>query len=321
MSRNPNRGRVLLAFAAVYVVWGSTYLAIRYAVETIPPYVLGAVRFLFAGAILYTVATLRGAPRPTRAQLRTAAITGVLMLALGNGAVNWAETTTPSGIVALIVSTVPLWMVLVDWARPHGRRPRGMVFAGLALGLVGMLVLVGPGVFVGQGNVPASGALMLLVGSLSWAVGSIVTRHGARPQSPLMATALQMLTGGVAFVIIAAVLGELGGFSLSRVSGASALGALYLALVGSLVGFTAYMYLLGAVSAAKAATYAYVNPIIAVVLGWLVAGEPIGPRTLVAAAVILTGVAIITATQSSSPHTTDEHSVPLPPNEQTRTAA
>ena len=321
MSPKHNRGTVLLAFAAVYLVWGSTYLAIRYAVETIPPYVLGGVRFLFAGTILYAFASWRGAPRPTRAELKMATITGVLMLALGNGAVNWAETTTPSGIVALIVSTVPLWMVLVDWARPNGRRPHGMVFVGLGLGLTGMLVLIGPGVFVGQGHVPASGALMLLVGSLSWAVGSIVTRQGARPASPIMATALQMLTGGAAFVLIAAALGEFNGFGLASVAPRSALGALYLALVGSLIGFTAYIYLLGAVSAAKAGTYAYVNPIIAVFLGWLVAGEPIGSRTVVAAAIILAGVAIITVTQGAAAHTTDEHPLPVRPDQHARSAA
>jgi drug/metabolite transporter (DMT)-like permease len=321
MSPTHNRGRVLLAFAAVYIVWGSTYLAIRYAVETIPPYMLGGIRFIIAGAILYAVAAWRGASRPTWAELRAAAITGTLMLALGNGAVNWAETSVPSGIVALMVSTVPLWMVLVDWARPNGRRPHRLVFVGLALGLVGMLVLVGPGVFVGSGHVPAAGAIILMVGSLSWAVGSIITRQSARPKSPLMATAVQMIAGGIAFFVIAVMLGEQHGVSFAAVSGRSALAALYLTLVGSLVAFTAYIYLLGAVSAAKASTYAYVNPVIAVVLGWLFANEPLGPRTVIAAAIILTGVAIITVTQGSTSHTTDEHPLPIRPDQRARTAA
>jgi drug/metabolite transporter (DMT)-like permease len=316
-----NRVPVLLAFAAVYLIWGSTYLAIRYAVETIPPYILGAIRFVIAGLILYVVAVWQGAPRPTRAELRTAAVTGVLMLALGNGAVNFAETTVPSGIVALIVSTVPLWMVLVDWLRPGGRRPHRFVFAGLALGLGGMLVLVGPGIFTGNGHVPAGMSLLLLLGSLSWAVGSIATRHGARPRSALMATALQMIFGGLGFVAIALSLGEFASLHIGAIGMRAAIGALYLTFVGSLVAFTAYIYLLGAVSAAKAGTYAYVNPIIAVLLGWLVAGEPIGPRTLVAAAIILSGVAIITITQHNTPSTTGEQPVPAPPVQRERSAA
>ncbi|HJQ20699.1 MAG TPA: EamA family transporter [Gemmatimonadaceae bacterium] len=303
-----NRSRVLLAFATVYTIWGSTYLAIKYAVMSIPPFVAGAGRFLVSGAVLYAIASARGAPRPTAAQVRTAAITGVLMLAFGNGAVMWSELSVPSGIAALIVAAVPLWMVLIDWLRPHGVRPRALVFVGLAIGVVGIVVLIGPSVVDGAGQLGPA-ALILLAGSFSWAFGSIVTRRGARPDSPLMTTALQMLAGGVAFIVLAAALGEFRGFALANVTLRSFLGWGYLVTFGSLLGFTAYIYLLGAVSPAKAGTYAYVNPVVAVFLGWLIAGEPIGARTLIAAAIILAGVAIITTTQSPT-HATGEHPVP-----------
>src|SRR5436190_5335964 len=303
-----NRTHILLAFAAVYVIWGSTYLAIKYAVASIPPFMTGAARFLVSGVVLYAFATMRGAPRPTKGDLRTAIITGVLMLAFGNGAVMWAETSGPSGVAALIVAAVPLWMVLIDWLRPHGVRPRTAVFVGLGLGVAGIVVLVGPGAFAGAGTFGAA-TLVLMGGSLSWAFGSIVTRRGQRPRSPIMTTALQMLAGGVAFVIMSVSLGEYRGFALADVKTVSWLGWGYLVTFGSLLGFTAYIYLLGAVSAAKAATYAYVNPVVAVVLGWAIAHEPIGARTIGAAAIILAGVAIITSTQGSAPHT-GEHPVP-----------
>ena len=306
-----NRSRVIVAFAAVYIIWGSTYLAIKYAVESIPPFMTGAARFFVSGLVLYAVATMRGSSRPTWGDVRTAIITGILMLAFGNGAVMWAEMTVPSGIAALIVAAVPLWRVLIDWLRPHGVRPRAPVFAGLALGVIGIAVLVGPSAFAGTGSF-GTAALVLMCGSLSWAFGSIVTRRAKRPSSPLMTTALQMLAGSVAFVIMSLALGEPRGFSIANVKAVSWIGWSYLVTFGSLIGFTAYIYLLGAVSAAKAATYAYVNPVVAVVLGWAIAHEPIGARTVLAATIILAGVAIITSTQSSAAHT-GEHPVPGEP--------
>lgn len=316
-----NRTRILLAFGAVYFLWGSTFLAIKYSIATIPPFLMGGSRFLIAGAVLYAIARLRGAPRPTSSDWRTAAITGVLMIAGGNGAVVWSEQSVPSGIVALIVATVPVWMVMIDWLRPHGVRPRAPVFVGLALGIVGIVILVGPKAVVGQGHVDAFGASILVLGSLSWAAGSIITRRSERPSSALVTTALQMFAGGVAFAILSVIFGEWSEFALSAVSLRSLLGWLYLIVFGSLISFTAYVYLLGTVSAAKAATYAYVNPVIAVMLGWAFANEPVVARTLVAAAVILAGVAIITATQSSGGQATGEHPVPSTPGERARSAA
>ena len=318
-----NRTRILLAFAAVYVLWGSTYLFIKYAIETIPPFMLGASRFVVSGAILYVLARWRGAPKPTSHELRLAAITGVLMLGLGNGGVMLAEKTVPSGIVALIVSSVPIWVVLIDWLRPKGVRPKKTMFAGLALGVVGMIILIGPRAIVGEGNIDEIGTVILLVGSVSWSIGTLMTRWSTRPGSPLVFAALQMLAASAAMAIMSLTTGDWRQFTWSGMSGLSAFSFWYLVIAGSIVGYTAYVYLLGVVSAAKASTYAYVNPIIAVVLGWMFANEPLGGRTIIAAAVILGGVAIITSSQSSSGATTGEHPLPTPsPSKDTqRTAA
>jgi drug/metabolite transporter (DMT)-like permease len=293
------RGRLIAAFAAVYVIWGSTYLAIRYAVGTIPPFLMAGTRFLVSGAILYAWARRRGAGAPSRAVWRAATITGVLMLFFGNGGVVWAEQRVPSGITALLVAVVPLWMVLMEWLRPGGRRPHSAVFLGLVLGLVGIVLLVGPGAFVGHGDVDTIGALVLMVAAIAWAAGSIYSRHAARPSSAVMATSLQMLTGGVLFMLAAAVSGELTRFDIHAVTLPSAIGYFYLVTFGSLVGFTAYVYLLRNTTPAKASTYAYVNPVVAVVLGWAIANEPISWRTMLAAAVILAGVAIISVKGAS----------------------
>lgn len=316
-----NRTRILVAFAAVYVLWGSTYLFIKYAIETIPPFLLGASRFLVAGLVLYLIARWRGAPKPTAHDWRSAAITGVLMLGMGNGAVMWAERTVPSGVVALIVSTVPIWIVLMDWLRPRGVRPRVPVFLGLALGLAGMVILIGPKAIIGEGHVDEVGTLILLVGSLGWALGSILTRRFKRAGSPVVFSALQMIAAAGAMAVTAVVLSEWRSFSVSDISLRSALSVAYLVVAGSIVGYTAYIYLLGAVSAAKAATYAYVNPIIAVLLGWAFANESIGARTLIAAGVILGGVAILTLNQSGHAPT-GEFPVPKQPEaERERPAA
>ncbi len=293
-----SRSRLIAAFAAVYIVWGSTYLAIRYGVATIPPFALGASRFIVSGAILVGWGRWRGAPAPTRREWRDATVTGTLMLCGGNGAVAWAEQRVPSGIAALLVAVVPLWMVVIDWLRPHGVRPRASVIAGIIAGLAGVVLLVGPSALSGDGGADPIGSLVLIVGSLCWAAGSIYSRHGAHPRSAVMATGMQMIGGSVGLAIASVVTGEVQRFDLAAVSMPSAIGWLYLVTFGGLVGFTAYIYLLRVTTPAKASTYAYVNPLVAVFLGWAIASEPITARTLVAAAVILLGVAMITLAQS-----------------------
>jgi drug/metabolite transporter (DMT)-like permease len=295
--------RVLGALLSVYVVWGSTYLAIRYAVESIPPFLMSGVRFVIAGGILYVWARRRGSPAPSRSAWKAAVVTGVLMLFAGNGAVVWAEQLVPSSLVALIVAIVPLWMVLLDWFLPGGKRPTLAVSSGLILGLVGLALLIGPDALRGAGSGPSPTLIATFVpvaGSLFWAIGSIYSGRAARPASASLATGIQMLAGGAAFLLVALLTGEPARFHLSQVSTGAVLGFLYLLTFGSLVGFTAYIYLLGATTPAIAATYAYVNPVVAVLLGWAVAGETLTARTLTAAAVILGGVAMITFARSSS---------------------
>jgi drug/metabolite transporter (DMT)-like permease len=300
LSETHSRSHVLAAFAAVYIVWGSTYLAIRYAVETIPPFLMGGARFVVSGLMLYAWARMRGAPRPTKIEWRDATIAGMLMLCFGNGAVGWSEQRLSSGVAALIVAVVPLWMVLLDWARPRGTRPGLTTIVGVIVGLVGLAVLIGVGEMRSSGSIDKTAALILVLGSLSWAAGSVYNKQGVRPESSAMATGTQMLGGSVVLVAFGALTGELDDFSLSTISRASWLGWLYLVTFGSLIGFTAYIYLLKAVSAAKAATYAYVNPIVAVLLGWAIAHEAVTGRMIVGAAIILGAVAMITLAQSGS---------------------
>ena len=290
------RSHTLAAFAAVYLVWGSTYLAIRYAVATIPPFLMGGARFVISGLLLCAFTRLRGATAPTKPQWRAAFVTGVLLLVGGNGAVIWAEQHVPSGLVALIVAIVPLWMVVFEWARPGGKRPAPAVFVGLALGLVGLALLIGPDAFAGGGasKLDVGAALVPVVGAMLWALGSIYSRYAPRAASAQLATGMQMLMGGAAFLVVSVLAGEPRHFSLGAVTAPSMVGFLYLVTFGSLIGFTAYIYLLGATTPAKASTYAYVNPVVAVVLGWAVAGEPLTARMLLAAAIILGAVALIT---------------------------
>lgn len=324
MSRIPaeHRTRILIAFAAVYVIWGSTYLFIKYAIEAIPPFMMGATRFLLAGVMLYAFALWRGAPHANRHDVRSAAATGILMLGVGNAAVMWSELTVPSGVVALIVSTVPIWVVLIDWLRPRGVRPRLPVFLGLALGVAGMVILIGPRALQGRGHVNEIGALVLLVGSVSWALGTILSKGSKRSGSPLVYSAVQMMAAAAAMLVASVMTGEPARFSFAALTWRAALSWVYLVLAGSIIGYTAYIYLLGKVSATKAATYAYVNPVIAVLLGWAFANEAVGVRTLVAAAVILSGVAMITMTQAGAHAVTGEHPVPTEPHPQReRTAA
>jgi drug/metabolite transporter (DMT)-like permease len=301
------RARLLAAFAAVYVIWGSTYLAIRFAVETLPPLLMAGARFALAGAVLLLWSRLRERDGgPSARDWLTGLVSGALLLLGGNGAVVWAEQRVPSGIAALLVAIVPLWMVLLDWIRAGGRRPATPVFIGLALGLLGLGLLVGPGALHGGGVIDLTGAGVLVLGSLSWAIGSLYTQRAPRPSSPNRGSGAQMFAGGLCLLAVALATGEGAQLDLAHASTRSLLGFAYLVTFGSLIGFTAYMYMLAHTTAAKAGTYAYVNPVVAVLLGWAFANEPVTSRTLVAAAVILVGVAIITAARDKPVKRLDE---------------
>jgi drug/metabolite transporter (DMT)-like permease len=298
------RARLIAAFAAVYVIWGSTYLAIRFAVETLPPLLMASARFMIAGAIVLAWARLRDrAAWPTRVEWRVGLISGALLLLGGNGGVSWAEQRVPSGIAALLVAVVPLWMVLLDWLRPGGTRPRAAVFAGVGLGLVGLAVLVGPDAIRSGSGSDAAGAAVLIFASLSWAAGSLYTKFAPKSSSGTMATGAQMLAGGLTLLAASIVGGEPSHLDLAHASTESLVAFVYLLTFGSLIGFTAYVYLLSHTTAAKASTYAYVNPVVAVLLGWAIGHETVTKRTVLAAAVILAGVAIITVTRDEVPVT------------------
>lgn len=291
-SAGPSRLHILAAFAAVYLIWGSTYLAIRYAIDTMPPFFMAGVRFLIAGGLLYAWARLRGAPNPTLTHWRAAAVIGGLLLFGGNGGVTWSEQFVPSGLVALMVALVPLWVVLIDWLRPRGIRPSGPMMAGLLLGLGGMALLIGP--WETGGEIELKGALAVIAASLLWSIGSVYSRHAPLPETPLMATAMEMLAGGALLSLASVVTGELPSVNLAAVSPNSALALAYLVLFGSIVAFSAYTWLLKVTTPARAATYAYVNPVVAVILGWALADEALSLRTLIAAAIIVAAVVVIT---------------------------
>jgi drug/metabolite transporter (DMT)-like permease len=296
----PSRAQIIAAFASIYIIWGSTYLAIRYAVETIPPFIMGGTRFLVSGALLYAWARYRGAAKPTKLHWRNAILAGAFLLLGGNGAVVWAEQFVPSGLTALLVSILPFWLVIIEWVRPPRRRPVGAVLVGLVLGLIGIIVLVGPGNIGGQGDIRPLGALVLIFGSLSWAIGSFWSRDAELPNSGLLTTGMEMLGGGALLIIVGVLSGELAHFDVHHVSRASAVGLVYLITFGSLLGFTSYIWLLDKVSPAHLGTYAYVNPIVAVLLGWAIAGEVLSIRTAVAAAIVICAVALITTARSTT---------------------
>jgi drug/metabolite transporter (DMT)-like permease len=295
---------LLLAFAAIYLIWGSTYLAIRVAVATMPPFLMASARFLIAGGVLFGLLKLRGAPWPTAHQWRANAIIGILLLLGGNGAVVWAEQFVPSGITALLIGVGPLFIVLTEWAWPGGQRPTAVTMVALLLGFSGVTWLAAPWENAPGAGVHPGGVLAILLGCVSWSLGSIYSRHAKHGADPFLASSLQMLGGGVALLIVALASGDVARFEAAAVA-PSAWGAfVYLIGAGSLVGFSTFVWLMKHSTPARVATYAYVNPIVAVFLGWLILREPITPRTLVASIIIIAAVAII-ATAKSRPTRTE----------------
>ena len=281
--------RVALALAAVFLIWGSTYLAIRFALEGgFPPFLLGGIRFLLAGGLVFAFLRLRGVAAPTRAQWGNAAVMGVLLLVLGNGMVNFAEKSVSSGMAAVAVASAPLWMGM--FAAMRGQRPSGIEWVGLAIGFVGVVWLNAGSSL----NASRAGMLALLVATIAWSFGSIWSRGRDLP-SPFMASAAQMLCGGAAMLVLGLAIGE----RFDGLPSAHGLAAFaYLVVFGSIIGFSAYIWLLHHVRPALAGSYAYVNPAIAVALGAWLAGERFGRHELLAMGVILLGVVAITVAKA-----------------------
>ncbi len=300
-SPTPKRWQIITAFAAVYLIWGSTYLGIRLAVETIPPFSMAGSRTIVAGAILYAWARLRGAAKPEFAHWRGAAIVGGLLLLGGNGLLSWAQQRVPSGVSALIIGSVPLWMILLEWLWHRGPRPTVGIVSGLIVGFVGLGFLIAPGRLNSGTPIKPLDAVVLLLAAFLWAAGSLYSRRARLPSSQLLAAAMEMLAGGALLMLAGSVTGEWARFTPAHVSAHSLAAWCYLVTFGSLIGFTAYVWLLQVASPAHVSTYAYVNPVVAVLLGWKLAGEQITSRTLLAAAAIILAVVIIVTYSAEAP--------------------
>ena len=293
-STTPPRLLIFTAFAAVYILWGATYLGIRFAVEVLPPFLMVGTRFLIAGFILYLWARLSGAPRPDLSHWKSAAIVGLLMLVFGNGLVSWAEQKIPSGLAALTVATIPFWMVMLDWMRPRGTVPSSKVVLGLIIGFVGVSLLFQPWHSAEEGKYYLPGIAMLLVAAISWATGSLYSVRAKFPSSPVLSTGMEMLSGGLIALLVGTFRGELANIEVASITARSLLALTYLILFGSLAGFSAYMWLLRVCTPAWVSTHAFVNPVVAVFLGWALGGESLTASTLVAASLIVISVFFIT---------------------------
>lgn len=283
---------VIAAFAAVYTLWGSTYLGIRFAVESIPPFLMAGARHFTAGMALFAFARWRGAARPTWPQWRDATIVGVLLLVIGNGGLSWAEQRVASGTAALLCALTPLYMVMLDWLRPGGVRPRALVGVGLVVGFVGVGLLARGH---GEQHESAYGwsVVVVMIAAFTWAYGSMFNRTAHKPASPFLGVAMQMVAGGAVLFGVAAIRGEFGQFQPSHISAVSFGSWLYLTIAGSLIGYTAYIWLLHASTPARVATYAYVNPLIAVLLGCTLGHEAFSHELIVAGALIIVAVVFI----------------------------
>ena len=302
-SGRPPAVELLAAFAAIYFVWGSTFLAIRYAVETIPPFAMMAGRCLLGGAILLGIAAVRerGIVWPTRREWGGALVLGAFLFVGCHGVLAYAEERVPSGIAALCLATIPLFVPLLAWALPGGAPPSRRRSVALAAGFAGVALLVASQGT--SGGLHPADALLLLGSALSWAAGTVATRVVPVPRSPTVGAALPLLAGGVILTVIALASGELSGGSLDHVSGRSAGGLAYLVVLGTVVTFSAYVWLLRQVAPSRVATYAFVNPVVAVVLGWALAGESLTVGAVVASAVIVVAVAVAVSERERAPVT------------------
>ncbi|MGH9519399.1 MAG: EamA family transporter, partial [Terriglobales bacterium] len=292
-----SRTGIVVASVAIYAFWGSAYLAMKAGLATIPPLVLAGSRLLLAGSLMGGFALLQG-QRPARQHWRPLLATAALLFLGGHGLLYWGQTRISSGLAAVLFATIPLWMVLLEGLSSSGIRLGWRTLSGLLLGSVGVLLLVGPSRLLGAGRVDLVGAAAITVAALCWALGSLYATRAALPPSGALAGGLEMLLGGGLLLVLATVLGEFHGFQLGQVSAGSWTAIGYLVLFSSMIGFSCYLWLLKVASPARVSTYAYINPLVAVGLGWALAGEAITPRTLGAIALLLMAVVLIVRAQS-----------------------
>ena len=292
----PRAWKVLLAFAIIYFVWGSTFLAIRVGVREVPPFLLAGMRFLLAGLVLYGWMRARGAPSPTAREWGASSVLAVLIFVFDYGLLFWAEKRVPSGIAAVMMATIPVFMAIAEIVVLRTQRLTLRLGLALLVGLAGVGVLVGHSVSLGEAAVDRAGACALLFAAVSWSAAASLSRRLPSPASKVMSSGAQMLAGGVFLMLAAALVGEFRGFHAQAVSRGAWLALAYLIVAGSIVGFTAYVWLLHHESPTKVGTYAYVNPVVAVLVGYFLGGEAIGPRTIVGTLLVLVSVVVITTT-------------------------
>ncbi len=296
---------IIAAMAVIYIVWGSTYLAIRIAIDTVPPFIMAGTRFACAGLLLFAFARPRAGAAPTLAHWRSAAFVGCLMLVGGNGMVSWSEQYVPTGLAALLIGTVPLWMVILDWLLYRGPVPTPLMVGGLAVGLFGVYTLIGAPNLEGNPVHPL-GAAALMFACASWALGSLKSRKANLPKSQLLSASMQMIAAGIALLILGSCCGEWANFSLAAITLKSTIAIVYLSLFGSILAFSCYLWLLRVTSASRVATYAYVNPLVAIILGAAFINEPITSRVIVAGLAIIVAVIMINLSKARA-STTKTH--------------
>ncbi|MEM4704465.1 MAG: EamA family transporter [Candidatus Bathyarchaeia archaeon] len=297
---NTKLAKVLSAFLAIYIIWGSTYLAIRVVIESLPPFFMAGTRFLLGGAVLYFWARTRGATRVSAVHWRSAFVIGGFMLLGGHGAVVWAEQWVPSGLTSLLIATVPLWMASIDFLW-NKNKPSARIVLGLALGFAGVAFLVASMGDFGANGAVFTGAIVVVAGAFLWAFGSLYSRSARLPAEPLLGTGMQMFSGGLLLLLASLIAGEYDEIRFETVSERSLAAWMYLVVFGAIIAFTCYIWLLKNVSTAKVSTYAYVNPVVAMVLGATVAGEKLTILNVAAAAIILASIVLTSTQKTKSP--------------------
>ncbi len=287
----------MAAFAVIYIIWGSTYLGIRFAIETMPPFLMAGLRFIIPGCLLFLWSCSRYKDKPKLMDWKKAAVPGILMFVGGNGCLTWAEQFIPSGFASLMIATIPVWMVLLDWILFHSKRPDRLTVAGVLMGITGVALLTGADetilIQTRTGDSLATGILVLLFASLSWSAGSLWSRHIKDSVALPFTISMQVITGGFALLVIAFAKGEFARLSLESISLRSFLSLVYLMLFGTLLAYSAYIWLLRASTPAKVGTYAFFNPLVAVFLGWLLAGESVTTMTVFGAVFILGSILLV----------------------------
>jgi drug/metabolite transporter (DMT)-like permease len=297
----PPAWKTLLAFAIIYFVWGSTFLAIRVGVREVPPLVLASMRFFVAGAVLFLWMRLTGTPSPSRREWLAASVLAVCIFVLDYGLLFWAEQRVPSGIAAVMLATIPVFMALSEIIFLRTQRLTVRLALALLVGIGGVSVLVSRAVNIGEAPIDRSGAIALVIAAMSWSIASALTRKLPLPASKVMSSGAQMLAGGILLALTAVILGEFRGFHIAAVSRGAWYALAYLIVAGSIVGFTAYVWLIHHESPTKVGTYAYVNPLVAVIVGYFLGGETVGPRTLLGTLLVLVSVVVITTTRARKP--------------------